>query len=56
VLTPNDAFFVRYHLTNSPPSIADLHPGKFRVAIKGSVNRPLTFSIGDWSGTSNLSK
>src|SRR6185436_12566414 len=47
VLTPNDAFFVRYHLANSAPSIEQLRPGKFRVAIKGSVKRPLTLSIAD---------
>src|ERR1043165_8009904 len=26
VLTPNDAFFVRYHRTNSPPPIEQLRP------------------------------
>ncbi len=31
VLTPNDAFFVRYHLTLSPPSMDVLGPEKFRV-------------------------
>ncbi len=47
VLTPNDAFFVRYHLTLSPPSMAVLGPDKFRVQIKGAVNKPLTFSLAE---------
>src|SRR5436190_22893142 len=37
VITPNDAFFVRYHLTNSPPPESVLRPETFRVEIKGSV-------------------
>ncbi len=45
VLTPNDAFFVRYHLSLSPPSAAQLGPDQFRLAIKGKVNTPLTFSV-----------
>ena len=47
VLTPNDAFFVRYHLTNAPPAEALLAPEKFRLQIKGSVNTPLAFSIAE---------
>jgi DMSO/TMAO reductase YedYZ molybdopterin-dependent catalytic subunit len=47
VLTPNDAFFVRYHLTNSPPSAAALAADKFRVEIKGRVNTPLSLSMDD---------
>src|SRR5436305_11635501 len=39
LLTPNDAFFVRYHLAGVPTSI---DPDKFSVAIKGKVNSPLT--------------
>jgi DMSO/TMAO reductase YedYZ molybdopterin-dependent catalytic subunit len=45
LLTPNDAFFVRYHLTNSPPRAESLQPDKFRVAVKGKVATPLTFSV-----------
>src|SRR6187200_527320 len=45
ITTPNDAFFVRYHLTNSPPAAGLLAPEKFRMQIKGSVNTPLTFSV-----------
>ena len=45
VITPNDAFFVRYHLTNSPPPESVLRPETFRVEIKGSVNSPLRLSV-----------
>lgn len=47
VITPNDAFFVRYHLTNSPPPEEALTPEKFRLTVKGKVNTPLTLSIDD---------
>src|SRR5205085_7187445 len=47
VLTPNDAFFVRYHLTLSPPSPGLLKPEVFRVAVKGLVDRPLRFSVAE---------
>lgn len=47
IITPNDAFFVRYHLTNSPPAEDVLTPEKFRVQVKGKVNSPLTLSIDD---------
>lgn len=47
ILTPNDAFFVRYHLTNSPPPEEDLDPGKFRLEIKGAVKKPLSFSVAE---------
>jgi sulfite dehydrogenase (cytochrome) subunit A len=46
-ITPNDAFFVRYHLTLSPPPAEQLTPDKFRVAVRGSVNTPLDLSIED---------
>jgi DMSO/TMAO reductase YedYZ molybdopterin-dependent catalytic subunit len=42
ILTPNDAFFVRYHLANIPTSI---DPGKFRLEIKGEVKAPLSLSL-----------
>jgi DMSO/TMAO reductase YedYZ molybdopterin-dependent catalytic subunit len=42
VLTPNDAFFVRYHLAGIPTAI---DPEEFRVAIKGKVNSPLSLSL-----------
>jgi DMSO/TMAO reductase YedYZ molybdopterin-dependent catalytic subunit len=44
VITPNDAFFVRYHLADIPLSI---DPAKFSVAIKGKVDKPLTLSLAD---------
>ena len=47
VITPNDAFFVRYHLTLSPPAEEVLAPEKFRLNVKGKVNTPLTLSIDD---------
>ena len=47
VITPNDAFFVRYHLTLSPPAEEVLVPEKFRLEVKGKVNSPLTLSVDD---------
>lgn len=47
VITPNDAFFVRYHLTLSPPPAAQLKPERFRLQVKGSIETPLTFKIED---------
>jgi len=44
VLTPNDAFFVRYHLSEIPTVI---DTNKFRAEIKGEVNTPLTLSLDD---------
>lgn len=44
-ITPNDAFFVRYHLTNSPPPEDVLTPEKFRVAVKGAVKKSLSLSV-----------
>lgn len=45
VITPNDAFFVRYHLTNSPPPESVLRPETFRVEIKGNVKTALRLSM-----------
>src|SRR4051812_37352761 len=42
VITPNDAFFVRYHLPGMPLSI---DPDKFRLEVKGEVNAPLSLSL-----------
>lgn len=44
VITPNDAFFVRYHLADVP---LDIDPDKFSVDIKGSVDKPMKLSISD---------
>jgi DMSO/TMAO reductase YedYZ molybdopterin-dependent catalytic subunit len=42
VITPNDAFFVRYHLSNIP---LDIDLAKFRLEIKGIVKMPLSLSL-----------
>jgi sulfite dehydrogenase len=44
VITPNDAFFVRYHLAPAPPVV---DPEQFRLEVKGKVNQPLTLSLSD---------
>ena len=44
VITPNDAFFVRYHLAPLPPEI-DLD--QFRLRIKGKVSAPSEYSVSD---------
>ncbi|MHA3775325.1 SorA family sulfite dehydrogenase catalytic subunit [Verrucomicrobiota bacterium sgz303538] len=44
VITPNDAFFVRYHLSNIP---TEIDPDTFRVQVKGKVNTPLQLSLAD---------
>ena len=41
-ITPNNAFFVRYHLADIP---YDLDPDKFTLEIKGKVDKPLKFSL-----------
>src|SRR5580693_4570855 len=41
-ITPNNAFFVRYHLADIPLNI---DPDKFTLTIKGKVDRPLTLSL-----------
>jgi sulfite dehydrogenase len=42
VLTPNDAFFVRYHLQNIPRTV-DVKT--FRLEVKGMVKSPLSLSL-----------
>jgi DMSO/TMAO reductase YedYZ molybdopterin-dependent catalytic subunit len=44
ILTPNDEFFVRYHLAGIPTSIDS---DKFRVAVTGRVRSPLSLSLHD---------
>lgn len=44
VLTPNDAFFVRYHLPNIPRRV---DVGAFRLDVKGAVKSPLSLSLAD---------
>jgi sulfite dehydrogenase (cytochrome) subunit A len=42
ILTPNDAFFVRYHLSDIPLQI---DPMTFRLRVHGKVNTVLTLSL-----------
>ena len=44
VFTPNDAFFVRYHLADIPLKI---DPEAFRLNIQGKVDTPLTLSVAE---------
>ena len=43
-ITPNNAFFVRYHLAQIP---VDIDPDKFTLEIKGKVDHPLKLSLKD---------
>ena len=43
-ITPNNAFFVRYHLADIP---LDIDPDKFTLEIKGKVDHPLKLSLKD---------
>ena len=43
-ITPNDAFFVRYHLANIP---VEIDAETFRVEVKGKVATPLSLSVAD---------
>jgi len=43
-ITPNDAFFVRYHLADIPTAI---DPLAFRVAVTGHVERPVELSLAE---------
>ncbi|MGA7993595.1 MAG: molybdopterin-dependent oxidoreductase [Bradyrhizobium sp.] len=43
-ITPNNAFFVRYHLAGVP---LDIDPDKFTLEIKGEVDHPLKLSLKD---------
>jgi len=42
VLTPNDAFFVRYHWANIPTHV---DPASYRIAVQGKVGKPLSLSL-----------
>ncbi len=44
LLTPNDAFFVRYHLSNIP---LEIDAAAFRLTVQGKVNTPLQLSLDD---------
>lgn len=43
-ITPNNAFFVRYHLADIP---TEIDPETYRVAIKGHVEREVSLSLAD---------
>lgn len=43
-LTPNDAFFVRYHLANIPLAV---DTATYRLSVKGVVSTPLSLSLTD---------
>jgi sulfite dehydrogenase len=44
IFTPNDAFFVRWHLPHIPTSI---DPKSFRLTVRGKVKTPLSLSLDD---------
>jgi sulfite dehydrogenase (cytochrome) subunit A len=44
ILTPNDAFFVRYHLANLP---LEIDAEAFRLEIKGLVEKPVKLSLAE---------
>ncbi len=44
IITPNDAFFVRYHLAGIPTAI---DAEAFRVRVEGKVATPMEFSVAD---------
>src|SRR5439155_12183149 len=41
-LTPNDAFFVRWHMSGIPTVV---NPKTFRLSLAGHVNQPLSLSL-----------
>ncbi|HEX9523545.1 MAG TPA: molybdopterin-dependent oxidoreductase [Reyranella sp.] len=43
-ITPNDAFFVRYHLAGIP---LEIDPDTFTVEVKGNVDKPLKLSLAE---------
>src|SRR5436190_11099013 len=45
VVTPNEAFFVRYHLAVAPPQSIYLDPDTYKLEVKGKVNTSLTISL-----------
>jgi sulfite dehydrogenase (cytochrome) subunit A len=44
LITPNDAFFVRYHLSQIPLAI---DPAAHRLRVRGLVSKPLDLSLAD---------
>lgn len=45
LLTPNDAFYVRYHLASLPTGRID--PDTYRLAVRGQVATPLSLSLAE---------
>jgi sulfite dehydrogenase len=45
ILTPNDAFYVNYHVADIPFEALD--PDLFRVRVKGQVGTPRSFTLAD---------
>ena len=45
LITPNNAFFVRYHLAGIP---TDIDPDTFTVEVKGKVEKALKLSLVNW--------
>jgi len=45
LLTPNDAFYVRYHLAGLPTDGID--PDTYRVSVKGLVATPLSLGLAE---------
>lgn len=43
LITPNDAFYVRYHLGDLP--VDSIDPATFRLEVKGLVQSPLSLSL-----------
>jgi sulfite dehydrogenase (cytochrome) subunit A len=52
LLTPNDAFFVRYHLADIP--FDQLDAASFTLTVKGTVERPLTLSLREVQGLGSI--
>ncbi len=48
LITPNDAFYVRYHLANLPFDSID--PATFRLQVKGAVAEPLSLGLNELRG------
>jgi sulfite dehydrogenase len=44
VITPNDAFFVRYHLAGIP---LEIDPDAYTIDIKGKVDKPVKLKLAD---------
>ncbi|MDB6089848.1 MAG: sulfide dehydrogenase [Gammaproteobacteria bacterium] len=44
VFTPNDRFYVRWHLANIPTAI---DPGDFRLKVRGHVRKPISLTLHD---------